>query len=95
MPTCLVYENDNAVSKSDCPWTDGRDQWWQEQIPSQSAECEVEWMNAEDPLFLLYTSGSTGKPKGVLHTTGALSLPYPTLPYPILNPDPALTLTLS
>ncbi|MDB2635854.1 acetate--CoA ligase [Alphaproteobacteria bacterium] len=32
--------------------------------------CECEYMNAEDPLFILYTSGSTGKPKGVLHTTG-------------------------
>ena len=32
-------------------------------------ECAVEWMDAEDPLFLLYTSGSTGKPKGVVHTT--------------------------
>lgn len=26
---------------------------------------EVEWMDAEDPLFMLYTSGSTGTPKGV------------------------------
>jgi len=26
----------------------------------------VEWVDAEDPLFLLYTSGSTGKPKVVL-----------------------------
>ena len=42
---------------------------WQDVIPQQSAQCEVEWMDAEDPLFLLYTSGSTGKPKGVLHTT--------------------------
>ena len=33
-----------------------------------SAECPVEWLSAEDPLFILYTSGSTGKPKGVLHT---------------------------
>jgi acetyl-CoA synthetase len=30
----------------------------------------LEWLDAEDPLFMLYTSGSTGKPKGVLHTTG-------------------------
>ena len=75
VPTCLVYGNANAVSKGDCPWTEGRDQWWQEQIPSQSSECEVEWMDAEDPLFLLYTSGSTGKPKGVLHTTGDISCP--------------------
>ena len=72
VPTCLVFENDDAVTKADCPWTEGRDQLWQEQIPSQSSECEVEWMDAEDPLFLLYTSGSTGKPKGVLHTTGQL-----------------------
>ena len=35
-----------------------------------SEECPCEWVDAEDPLFILYTSGSTGKPKGVLHTTG-------------------------
>ncbi|KAI5092803.1 acetyl-coenzyme A synthetase, cytoplasmic [Silurus meridionalis] len=33
-----------------------------------SEECQPEWLNAEDPLFILYTSGSTGKPKGILHT---------------------------
>ena len=33
-------------------------------------KCEPEWVDAEDPLFMLYTSGSTGKPKGVLHTVG-------------------------
>ena len=32
--------------------------------------CDITWMDAEDPLFILYTSGSTGKPKGMLHTTG-------------------------
>lgn len=65
-----MLENANAASKQDISWEEGRDQLWQEQIPQQSAEAEVEWMDAEDPLFLLYTSGSTGKPKGVLHTTG-------------------------
>lgn len=69
--TVLVLENANAASKADCPWTEGRDQLWQEQIPNQSPKADVEWMDSEDPLFLLYTSGSTGKPKGVLHTTGA------------------------
>ncbi|GMN57354.1 hypothetical protein TIFTF001_026457 [Ficus carica] len=39
-------------------------------VPKYPTHCEVEWVDAEDPLFLLYTSGSTGKPKGVLHTTG-------------------------
>lgn len=34
-----------------------------------STECPVEWLDSEDPCFLLYTSGSTGKPKGVIHTT--------------------------
>lgn len=39
-------------------------------IPKLSTNCEITWMDAEDPLFILYTSGSTGKPKGMLHTTG-------------------------
>ncbi|EGT3589163.1 acetate--CoA ligase [Proteus mirabilis] len=51
-------------------WIEGRDLWWDEIIQGVSTECDVEVMNAEDPLFILYTSGSTGKPKGVLHTTG-------------------------
>ncbi len=48
----------------------GRDVWWHDVTPNQSATCSPEQMDAEDPLFILYTSGSTGKPKGVLHTTG-------------------------
>ena len=48
----------------------GRDFWYHELADGVSADCPVEEMNAEDPLFILYTSGSTGKPKGVLHTTG-------------------------
>ena len=52
------------------PMTAGRDVWWHEAMEKVPAACEPEWMDAEDPLFILYTSGSTGKPKGVLHTTG-------------------------
>jgi len=52
------------------PMTAGRDHWWDEAMAAADAHCEPEWMDAEDPLFILYTSGSTGKPKGVLHTTG-------------------------
>jgi acetyl-CoA synthetase len=48
----------------------GRDFWYHDLADGVSADCPVEEMNAEDPLFILYTSGSTGKPKGVLHTTG-------------------------
>uniref|UniRef100_A0A8C3B3Z5 Propionate--CoA ligase n=1 Tax=Cyclopterus lumpus TaxID=8103 RepID=A0A8C3B3Z5_CYCLU len=44
-------------------------------IPLDSPEeCEPEWLDTEDPLFILYTSGSTGKPKGVLHTVGGYLL---------------------
>ena len=48
----------------------GRDDWMDDEMAAAQAECAVEPMNAEDPLFILYTSGSTGKPKGLLHTTG-------------------------
>ncbi len=51
-------------------WLEGRDVWYEDLVAQQSAECEPEPMNAEDPLFILYTSGSTGKPKGVVHCTG-------------------------
>lgn len=36
---------------------------YQDVVPKYPTKCEVEWVDAEDPLFLLYTSGSTGKPK--------------------------------
>ncbi|MGQ9663519.1 MAG: acetate--CoA ligase [Kiritimatiellia bacterium] len=52
------------------PMKAGRDLWYHELMEKASPQCEPEWMDAEDPLFILYTSGSTGKPKGVLHTTG-------------------------
>lgn len=42
---------------------------YREVSKNQSFDCEPEWLDSEDPLFILYTSGSTGKPKGVLHTT--------------------------
>ncbi|MFQ5413709.1 MAG: acetate--CoA ligase [Phycisphaerae bacterium] len=48
----------------------GRDMWWHDVMADASPMCAPEWMDSEDPLFILYTSGSTGKPKGVLHTTG-------------------------
>ena len=54
----------------DVPMQSGRDLWWDEAMQDASPDCEPEWLDAEDPLFILYTSGSTGKPKGVLHTTG-------------------------
>ncbi len=65
--TCVVYKR---VGDFEVDMQDGRDIWWHEAMADASADCAPEWMDAEDPLFILYTSGSTGKPKGVLHTTG-------------------------
>ena len=36
-------------------WVDGRDKWWHEEMADALDECEPEWMEAEDPLFMLYT----------------------------------------
>lgn len=48
----------------------GTDFYWDELRGQVTAECPPEWIDAEDPLFILYTSGSTGQPKGLLHTSG-------------------------
>ncbi|XP_067410612.1 acetyl-coenzyme A synthetase, cytoplasmic isoform X2 [Emydura macquarii macquarii] len=52
------------------PWNSDVDRWWHELMKNASKECEPEWCDSEDELFILYTSGSTGKPKGVVHTVG-------------------------
>uniref|UniRef100_A0A2C9JRU6 acetate--CoA ligase n=1 Tax=Biomphalaria glabrata TaxID=6526 RepID=A0A2C9JRU6_BIOGL len=84
------FENSNGVytedSPDECPvakrpctklkisWSPERDFWWSDLMHDASEYCDPEWMDAEDPLFMLYTSGSTGKPKGVLHTVGGYML---------------------
>jgi acetyl-CoA synthetase len=68
---CPSIEHVIVVKRTgnDVPMTEGRDVWYGDLVKDAAAECEPEWVDAEDPLFILYTSGSTGKPKGVLHTT--------------------------
>jgi acetyl-CoA synthetase len=66
--TCILAVS--VLYREQTPWVLGRDAWWHREIPQRPEYCEPEWLDAEDPLFMLYTSGSTGKPKGVLHTTG-------------------------
>ena len=57
-------------TENEVEMTTGRDVWWHDLVPQQSAECPPEPMDAEDLLFLLYSSGTTGKPKGIMHSTG-------------------------
>ncbi len=63
---CLVLQR----TGQDVAMTDGRDVWWHDVVPRQSADCAAEPMDSEDLLYLLYTSGTTARPKGIMHTTG-------------------------
>jgi len=65
--TVVVKHTDIDIEMSDIS---GREMLFDKLIEGEGDRCDVEEMDAEDPLFILYTSGSTGKPKGVLHTTG-------------------------
>lgn len=60
--------------KPQVPWNPDVDLCWHKLMKDASEECDPEWCDSEDPLFVLYTSGSTGKPKGVLHTVGGYLL---------------------
>ncbi|HLX10016.1 MAG TPA: acetate--CoA ligase [Thermoanaerobaculia bacterium] len=71
------------------PMQNGRDLWLADETAQHRSTCPVEWMAAEDPLYILYTSGSTGRPKGVLHTTAGY-LVYAALTHKLvfdLQPD--------
>jgi acetyl-CoA synthetase len=67
---CLVVRR----TGSDVNMRRGRDVWWHELVPKQSATCEAAALDSEHPLYTLYTSGTTGKPKGVVHTTAGYLL---------------------
>ena len=73
---CPDVKNTLVIKRTggDISWNSSRDVWYEEASKEVAATCEVEPMDAEEPLFILYTSGSTGKPKGVLHSTAGYLL---------------------
>ncbi|CAG2111284.1 unnamed protein product [Medioppia subpectinata] len=67
--------NNNCINdNSGINWNPNVDILWTDVMANACDYCEPEWMEAEDPLFILYTSGSTGKPKGIVHTIGGYLL---------------------
>ena len=73
---CKSIDNVIVLKRSghDITMQAGRDIWWSDAVEGQDTTCVPEWVNAEDPLFLLYTSGSTGKPKGIQHSSAGYLL---------------------
>ncbi|MFM9166196.1 MAG: AMP-binding protein, partial [Candidatus Limnocylindrus sp.] len=70
----LVYQRRQPGTAGTTTMQAGRDHWWHEFVPGQSAECPADPMPAEQLLYLLYTSGTTAKPKGIMHTSAGYLL---------------------
>ncbi|CAG07125.1 unnamed protein product, partial [Tetraodon nigroviridis] len=62
-PVILREDLKEEAKGHNTPRLSGCHLWWTSSYIDVPEECEPEWLDAEDPLFILYTSGSTGKPK--------------------------------
>jgi acetyl-CoA synthetase len=60
---CLVLRRTGEA----IPWSEGRDVWWHDVVPTAAPEFATVETDANEPYMLIYTSGTTGRPKGAVH----------------------------
>ena len=51
VPEVCVFNHSQAQPQSEVAMQEGRDVWWQDVVAKQEPTCEVEWLEAEEPLF--------------------------------------------
>lgn len=76
----------------DAPMIPGRDVDYESAAASfENVEVPCEWLESNDPSYLLYTSGTTAKPKGIQRDTGGYAVALATSMRHIFDASPGET----
>jgi acetyl-CoA synthetase len=57
----LIFVGAGNIALKENEWS------WEEEMVLASAQCDIEWVDLEHPLYLIYAFSSSGQPKGVVH----------------------------